>query len=150
MEQQQQKQAGKYFLPVILIVFMCNFSYAQQDTSKSSGVKETKEYYSNGKVKKVVHKKGDVLHGESFEYNENGDLVSEILYDNGLLYRTKIYSGKKLIQMELYSKGKKVYSAKYDSKGMVGYEKIFNPDGESIDIHYEQGKYKSSNAFWSK
>ena len=76
------------FFSALLLVNRAQANHAVvPDSLKSiSGNKtEIKIYYSNGKLKEIIHLKNNKKHGTQKKYNNAGILLSQISYKNGLL-----------------------------------------------------------------
>lgn len=52
--------------------------------SKKEG--EWVEYYSNGKIRRIINYKEGRKHGKSYEYKEDGELDFDLDYSNGTLF----------------------------------------------------------------
>ncbi len=89
-----------------------------------------KEFYPNGIIKSETTYKDDLMHGYYKEYDDHGNLVVTMLYENGAIVKSKVEDEP---DIEIVNKhdadGKLIYSGPYRNKVPVGIHREYDKDG---------------------
>jgi uncharacterized protein len=92
---------------------------------------EWKEFYPNGRLKTEKTFKDDQLHGYYKEYDNRGNLVLTMLYDNGSIVKSRVEDEPDIeIENKYDQNGKLIYSGPYRNKIPVGIHRQFGADGK--------------------
>jgi antitoxin component YwqK of YwqJK toxin-antitoxin module len=89
------------------------------------------EYYSNGKLKSVIHIRGGKYYGKAVYYYPNGDVQLECFYKDDILQGPLI---------RYYTLGRKKEQQNYDKGNLDGLSTTWYPDGgKSSETTYMNG-----------
>ena len=92
---------------------------------------EWKDFYPNGRIKTEKTFKDDQLHGYYKEYDNRGNLVLTMLYENGSIVKSRVEDEPDIeIENKYDDKGKLTYSGPYRNKIPVGIHRQFGADGK--------------------
>lgn len=92
-----------------------------------------KEFYSNGNPKKDENYKDNLLHGYYREYNNNGQIIFTLLYENGAIVESTNVDDTEINIVNRYDgENRLVYSGPYRNDVPVGVHREFGVDGEVI------------------
>jgi antitoxin component YwqK of YwqJK toxin-antitoxin module len=90
-----------------------------------------KEFYTKGGVKSEKTFKDDQLHGYYKEYDNRGNLVLTMLYDNGSIVKSRVEDEPDIeIENKYDQNNKLIYSGPYRNKIPVGIHREYGPDGK--------------------
>ena len=101
----------------------------------SKGLKQGtwKEFYSNGNLKKEENYKDNLLHGYYREYNNNGQIIFTLLYENGAIVESANENDIEINIVNRYDEENRlVYSGPYRNDVPVGVHREFGIDGEVV------------------
>lgn len=92
-----------------------------------------KEFYPSGSIKSEKSFRNDMLHGYYKEYDEKGNLVLTMLYENGSIVKSNIEDSPDIEIVNRYDQsGKLIYSGPYRKGIPVGIHREYN-DGRVVD-----------------
>lgn len=92
-----------------------------------------KEFYSNGNLKKEENYKDNLLHGYYREYNNNGQIIFTLLYENGAIVESANIDDTEINIVNSYDgENRLIYSGPYRNDIPVGVHREFGADGEVI------------------
>jgi uncharacterized protein len=90
-----------------------------------------KEFYPSGGIKSEKSYKDDQLHGYYKEYDQKGNLVLTMLYENGSIVKSNVQDQPDIEIVNRYDQsGKLIYSGPFRNKIPVGIHRDFGPDGK--------------------
>jgi uncharacterized protein len=101
--------------------------------SDSKGLKQGdwKDFYPNGGIKSEKTYKDDQLHGYYKEYDQKGNLVLTMLYENGAIVKSNVQDQPDIEIVNRYDQsGKLIFSGPFRNKVPVGIQRDFGPDGK--------------------
>ncbi|MEZ4999861.1 MAG: hypothetical protein R2727_04070 [Bacteroidales bacterium] len=89
-----------------------------------------KEFYPDGKIKRELYYKNDLLHGYYREFNQAGIPVVTMLYDNGVIVEENVDDDPEIEIINRYDEnGNLVYSGPYRGDVPVGIHREYNQQG---------------------
>ena len=92
-----------------------------------------KEFYPSGAIKSECYYKNDLLHGYYKEYDEKGNLILTMLYEEGKIVKSNINDEKDIEIVNRYDEsGKLIYSGPYRNKVPVGTHREYK-NGEIVN-----------------
>ena len=106
---------------------------------------EILEYYSNGKLKKRTKIENGKEVGLALEYNESGEIITEVIYDNGFLKERNEYNrfneiGEKTgVWRTFHPNGTIESEIGYENGKKSGLAKTYNKKGKLIDLRRMDG-----------
>jgi antitoxin component YwqK of YwqJK toxin-antitoxin module len=109
-------------------------------------------FYPDGSIKSRVNLKDGKRIGEFIAYAENGDIITESIYDNGYLKEKKEYNrydenGEKTgVWRTFHSNGTVASEINYKNGKRNGLAKTFNKKGKLIDLQRMEGDSAAVNA----
>jgi len=101
----------------------------------SSGYKQGvwKEFYDDGKIKSEKSYKDDMLHGFYKEYDNKGDLLVAIRYDNGRILEENIEDEQNVEIRNVYDEnGNVLNSGPYRKNTPIGVHREYTANGEIV------------------
>jgi len=92
---------------------------------------EWKEFYPSGGKKSEKTFKDDQLHGYYKEYDNKGNLILTMLYENGSIVKSNVEDEPDIEIVNKYDQnGKLIYSGPYRNQLPVGIHREYGPDGK--------------------
>jgi len=90
-----------------------------------------KEFYPVGAIKTEKTYKDDLLHGYYKEYNNRGNLVLTMLYDNGAIVKSRVEDEPDIEIINRYDDaGRMIYNGPFRNDVPVGVHREFSSDGK--------------------
>jgi uncharacterized protein len=102
----------------------------------SKGLKQGdwKEFFPNGVIKIEKTFKDDLLHGYYKEYDNHGNIVLTMLYDNGSIVKSRVEEEPDIEIVKKYdADGKVIYLGPFRNKIPVGIHREYGKDGKISD-----------------
>lgn len=134
--------------------------------SKENAIIVEKAFYKNGNVQYVNFKKANLLHGSCSYYSEDGFLLGQSFYINGLRQgkATKRYASKALasvqrfkdgyfegVQLFYYENGMKKSILDYKNGLLHGDVFLYHPNGQiARELHFINGKRQGIERIWTQ
>jgi uncharacterized protein len=90
-----------------------------------------KDFYPNGGKKTEITYKDDLMHGYYKEYDNRGNLVLTMLYDNGSIVKSRVEDEPDIQFTNRYdTDGKLIYNGPFRNKIPVGIHREYGKDGK--------------------
>jgi uncharacterized protein len=120
---------------ITLLEYNNDFLVSRERINRSDGKGlkqgEWKEFYPNGRKKSEKTYKDDLLHGYYKEYDNIGNLVLTMLYENGAIVKSRVEDEPDIETVNKYDQdGKLIYSGPYRNKVPVGVHREYGKDGK--------------------
>jgi antitoxin component YwqK of YwqJK toxin-antitoxin module len=120
---------------ITLLEYNNDFLISREKINRTdnSGLKqgEWKEFYPSGGKKSEKTFKDDQLHGYYKEYDNKGNLILTMLYENGSIVKSNVEDEPDIEIVNKYDQsGKLIYSGPYRNQVPVGIHREFGPDGK--------------------
>lgn len=95
---------------------------------------EWKEFYPSGTIRKEMTYRDDQLHGYYKEYDNRGNLVLTMLYENGAIVKSLVEDQPDIEIVNRYGEdGKLVYSGPFRNNVPVGTHREYGSDGKVVN-----------------
>jgi len=95
---------------------------------------EWKEFYKNGRIKSEKTFKDNLLHGYYKEYDDHGNLVLTMLYDNGSVVKSRVEDEPDIEIVNKYDQdGKIIYNGPFRNNVPVGIHREYGSDGRVVN-----------------
>lgn len=90
-----------------------------------------KEFYNTGNVKSEKSFKDDLLHGYYKEYDQKGNLVLTMLYENGAIVKSNVEDQPDIEIVQRFDQdGKVIFRGAFRQQVPVGIHREYGPDGK--------------------
>lgn len=125
---------------IVLLEYNNDFLVSREKINRSDikGLKqgEWKEFYPGGRVKSEKTYKDDLLHGYYKEYDNRGNLILTMLYENGAIVKSRVEDQPDIEIVNRYDNSNKlIYSGPYRNNIPVGVHRDYGGDGKVTNAY---------------